>query len=87
MEPGTIRGAEEQVLLESGTEQHPRVVRLLRCRETGRYLGERGWVSNPSAAFSFPNTDEAMRVCAEYNLIDVELDVTTPGSHFSFLIR
>lgn len=56
------------------------VLRLIRCKQTGRYLGPGGWTQNPNHARTFPDNVDAVRACVKSDLQDVELVLRPPGA-------
>jgi len=67
-----------------------RVIRLLRSRITQQYFNHNGWTDDPEEATSFSNPVEAVEVCTERGLVDVELALRMPGGRcdvFSTVVR
>ncbi len=56
------------------------VLRLIRCRKTGRYLGPEGWTEKPEDGRTFEDNVDAVRACVESGLHDVELVLRPPGA-------
>ncbi len=56
------------------------VVRIIRCKNTFRYFGERGWTEDENGAKTFSDNLGAVRTCVEHGLNNVELVLRVPGS-------
>jgi hypothetical protein len=57
------------------------VTRLLRQRGTQQYFRDDGWTESPEKAKVFYDVVEAVEVCVQYHLKDVELAVRVrPGA-------
>lgn len=62
----------------------PPVLRMLRCKKTGRYFTGRGWTDDLKQAQEFPNDIQAVETCVQSGLKDVELVLRLAGAQKEF---
>ncbi len=56
------------------------VLRLIRCKQTGRYFSGDGWREDATHATNFPDNIDAVRACVDHGLANVELVLRPPGA-------
>ncbi len=62
----------------------PPVLRVLRCKKTGRYFTGRGWTDDLQQAQGFSNDIQAVETCVQSGLKDVELVLRLAGAQKEF---